>query len=356
MRDVRSRSINLMRPKWATLGFDLVSLRQVMAAAEEQSFAAAAQRENTSLSAVSRRISELEARIGVQLFERRDRGVVPTNAGLNFVSQLYDLFDQFDRMALDLDAVRGGALGLVRLHAHMSATAGDLPTRLASFMLQNPGIEVVLTEDTSAAIVHAVSVGTSDLGLVSEIIPPTHLDSIPWRRDQLVVILPPGHALGDNGALEISDLVEEPFVCMQRESSLHVLCRERMELLGRRMIERVHATSFESVRRMVSAGLGLAIVPLDAIGSSADVEPFLIRELNEDWAKRQLLLCARDVEHRSAATKLLISYLIDDLENRTLASQREAPRRGDPRHSLEFELNRFPFVKGLRAKSSTPMP
>lgn len=308
----RSRQANGQRAKWARLGFDLVSLRLILAAAEEQSFAAAAQRENTSLSAVSRRVAELEGRIGVTLFDRRDRGVSLTEAGKAFVGQLYDVFEHLDRMALDMEAIRGGARGLVRVHAHMSATAGELPRKLAKFAAANPSIDVTIIEETSAAAVHAVSVGTADLGVISGTLPPTNLSVIPWREDELVVILPQGHGLADRESIRLLDLVDEPFIGMQRNSALLSLYRQQTNAMGRTLNERAHATSFESVRHMVSVGLGVAILPAAAAFPYAESLGLSVRKLDESWSRRSLVLCAKEPERRSVATKLLIAHLLDE--------------------------------------------
>jgi DNA-binding transcriptional LysR family regulator len=298
-----------VRAKWARLGLDLVSLRLIVAAAEEQSFAAAAQRENTSLSAVSRRVAELEARIGVQLFDRRDRGVLLTEAGKTFVTQLYDVFERLDRMALDIEAARGGARGLVRVHAHMSATVGELPLKLASFAASHPGIEVTITETTSTLAAHAVSVGTADLGLISGTLPPSNLSIIPWLEDELVVILPIDHYLGVRDFIMLEDLIDEPFIGMQKDSALLSLYRQQVNAMGRQLNERAHATSFESIRHMVSVGLGVAILPAAAAYSQTGQHGFITKKLKESWARRSLVLCAREPERRSAATKSLIAHL-----------------------------------------------
>ena len=78
--------------RWQCLGLDLVTLQVLMAAAEEHSFAAAA-RANLSLSAVSRRITNVEARVGVTLFARNDRGVSLTPAGEQLVSYRVRVID-----------------------------------------------------------------------------------------------------------------------------------------------------------------------------------------------------------------------------------------------------------------------
>lgn len=295
---------------WPGASFDLVSLRHILAAAEEQSFAAAAQKEHTSLSAVSRRVAELEQRVGITLFDRHDRGVSLTEAGTRFVQQLYEVFDRLENIALDLEKLRGGTRGIVRVSTPMTGISGDLPSRLAEFLSQNPDVEVEIVEETSIAAMHGVSVGDLDLALVPGTSQFPNLSFIPWIEEELVVILPNGHALADSVSVKLVDLADHPFIGMQRESGLFSLYRQQMNSIGRKLKERAHTTSFESVRQMVSAGMGIAILPADAAYPYAEQLQLVVRELEESWSKRPLVLCMRKPDRRSAATKMLIAHLL----------------------------------------------
>ena len=295
---------------WPDASFDLVSLRIILAAAEEHSFAAAAQRENTSLSAVSRRVAELEQRIGVTLFKRHDKGVSLTEEGTQFVHQLYEVFDRLEHIALDLEEVRKGVRGVVRVSAPMTATSGNLPTKVAAFMLENPGIEVQFVEETSFAAIHGVSVGDLDLAVIPDTPAAAQLTCLPYFDDELVVVLPSGHALANKQSIRLADLVDEPFIGMPRDSGLSTLYREQMSAIGQTLKERAHTTSFESVRHMVSVGLGIAILPATAANPYAEPLGLVSRKLDEAWSKRQLVLCTREPDRRSAATRLLIAFLL----------------------------------------------
>src|SRR6266851_24534 len=171
------------RSIWPAIGFDLVTLRIFAAAAQERSLAGAASREHLSLSAVSRRISDLEARFGVMLFDRHDRGVALTPAGDALMAHLRSVFVLFERMALDMEAFRDGARGCVRIHAHMSAASSVFPLKLAAFLADHPGIDVEVEEHVSLDVVHAVQVGMADVGLISGNIPIGDLHAIQWRED-----------------------------------------------------------------------------------------------------------------------------------------------------------------------------
>jgi DNA-binding transcriptional LysR family regulator len=296
-------------PNWKSLGLDLITLHILMAAVEESSLARVAVRENIALSAVSRRISELEGRAGVVLLERHDRGVTATAAGTELYNQLSTIFRLLDRLVENLQDIRGGLRGLVRLHTHMSASAGTLPVLLANFLREYPGIDIEVDEHTSLEVLHAIRTGTADVGLLSSSSAANDLHLIHWKWDHLQVILPTGHGLLKNASVTFAELVAEPFIGMQSDSALLSLCRSQATILGQRLKERCHATSFDSVRRMVSAGLGVSILPAVAAQPSWG-QTFEVRPLSESWAERSLALCTRDPDQLSAATKLFISHML----------------------------------------------
>lgn len=295
------------RPNWAALGLDLVTLRVFAAAAEERSLARAAEREHIAQSAVSRRIAELEGRAGVQLLRRHDRGVEPTAAGQTLLDRLGDLFGLLERIAAELDAHAGGARGSVVLHANISAISGPLPGLLSSFLLTNQGLRISLEERTSVEILHAVQTGVAELGIFSGTVPPPDgLTVLPWRVDPLVVLLPEGHRLASQESLCLADLLEEPFVGLQDPSALQRLYRSEATRIGGHLRERVLVASFDGVRRLVEAGLGLSILPAAAMPAGGALAT---RPLAEPWAMRPLALCLRQAEGLSAAARLLVEHL-----------------------------------------------
>jgi DNA-binding transcriptional LysR family regulator len=299
---------------WAALGLDLVTLRVFKAAVEERSLARAAERERLALSALSRRIADMEARIGTALLRRYDRGVEPTAAGEVLLRHLGPIFDLLDRAFSDVEAFAAGARGHVRLHANISAVAGFLPEALAGFLAANPGIEVSLEERYTADILHAVRTGAADLGLGSgtvRVVPP-ELQMLPWREDRLVALLPVEHPLAARGGpLRFAELAAEPFVGMSPAMALQQVYRREAEAIGMNLRERVNVASFDGVRRMVEAGLGVTILPHTAAEPQALGMGLAVRPLDEPWAARPLALCVRrDAEALPAAARLLAAHLL----------------------------------------------
>ncbi len=292
---------------------DPTSLRLFRAAVEERSLARAAIREAIALSAASRRIAEMELRLGTPLLHRHDRGVSPTAAGEVLMRHLDTLFDLLDRIGSDMEAFASGERGQVRLYANMSAVSGVLPETLAGFLPAHPGIRLILEERYSEEILHAVQTAVADIGLISGTLPASgHAPGLhvrPWREDRLVVVLPLGHPLSGRAEIRLADLRGVPFVGQSGETALQRLYRQKASALGFSLNERVNVSGFDGVRRMVEAGLGVAILPAAAAGPYVGLLRIAVCPLAEDWAARELVLVTRDPATLSAAARILIAHL-----------------------------------------------
>jgi DNA-binding transcriptional LysR family regulator len=289
---------------------DLVSLRLLLAAIDEGNLAKVAAKENISLSAVSRRISDLEARLGVMLLHRHDRGVTPTDAARMVEQRLRSVFNLLSQAVDDLQDVYQGSRGVVRVHAHLTAVAGILPQRIAAFTARHAQIDIILDESTSADILHAVQIGDCDVGLVSGTVNGGALTLLPWAADELVVVMPPIHDLATADALRFADIVDLPFIGMAKSSALQTLYRGQAAALGRRLDERARVGTFEGVRRMVAAGLGIGILPAGVVSSARAAGDVAVCRLAEPWSIRPLMICLRDRAQLSTAARLFVDYLL----------------------------------------------
>ena len=289
---------------------DQVSLRLFRAAVEERSLAQAAEREAIALSAASRRIAEMEARLGTPLLHRHDRGVTPTAAGEVLMAHLATLFDLMDRIGADIEAFASGTRGTVRLHANMSAVSGVLPEALAGFLPAHPGIRLLLEERYTADILHAVTTGLADVGLLSGTVRAPGLHLRRWRTDRLVVVLPRGHRLCARPGLRFAELDGVPFVAQAPETALQKLYLQHAAAEGITLAERVRVSGFDGVRRMVEAELGVAILPAAAATPYAGLLRIETRTLLDDWAERPLVLCTRDPATLSGAARVLVEHLM----------------------------------------------
>ncbi len=289
--------------------FDLRDLELFVAVADAGSIARAAERSHTVASAVSKRISDLEDGLGCALLLRGAKGVELTAAGHALLARARVLLHQAAQLDDEMRRHASGTRGYVRMFANISSIVEFLPDALASFAQLHPDIHVHLEEHISADIATAVADNSADLGIVSELPAIDGLTTVPFRKDDLVVVMKPDHPLATRQAIALADLVDEPFVGLHAGSSLNrLLTRAAMEL-NRSLNWRVHVTSFDAACAMVAAGLGVGVVPKAATTAYIRSLSLASLPLSDDWAHRQLFLCVRSGAPLHSAAKLLFDHL-----------------------------------------------
>jgi DNA-binding transcriptional LysR family regulator len=289
--------------------YDLVSLALFRSVAAGGSIAQAAGLNGLVPSAVSKRIADLEALVGAPLLTRHRRGGELTPAGRDLLRHAEGLRDAVDRMEAEMAAHATGQRGAIRVAANSSAISQFLPEDLAEFVAAHPDLNVHLTEMTSVEVTEAVRTGRADLGIFSGLTEAAGLSLMPYRRDTLVVVMPADHALAGRKVLRLADVVGEPFVALQAGSSIQAWLDRRAEDLGARIRTQVAVQSFDGVRRMVQARLGIAVLPFGAVEPYLDAARLAMVPLDEAWATRDLLLAVRDLGAVSPQTTALIATL-----------------------------------------------
>lgn len=289
--------------------FDFRDLELFVAVAETGSISRAAERCHTVPSAVSKRISDLEQDLAAELIVRGGKGVELTGAGHAFLDRARVLLQQAHQLEDEIRRHASGARGYVRVFANISAIVEFLPGALAAFAARHPDIHVHLEEHTSAAIAHAVAGNAADFGIVSELPLIDGLRTVPFRTDELVLVARPDHALMRRSSISFIDALEQPFIGLHTNSSLHQLLTRAAIDANVNINWRIHVTSFDAVCAMVAAGLGVAVIPRAATTPYIRSLGLQAITLTDSWAARQLSLCAPADKTLHGAAQLLFEHL-----------------------------------------------
>lgn len=289
--------------------FDLLTLELFIAIVEEQGIVRAAERRRIAASAVSRRISDMEAMLGVDLFIRHAKGMDLTPAGAALLRHARGLRAAITQMEAELSEHRQGLRGLVRIFANKSAILQFLPEDLVAFLRRYPLVQVELEEGTSPDIVRAVADNAADLGIYGSNIPAPDLLIRRYREDRLVAVMPRGHTLAGRVALNFAAMLEHDFVCLEHGSSIETLCLRAAETLDRALRPRVRVSGFDALFRMVETGLGVGVVPEQIAADSGRLARLTTVPIVEDWAHRPLNLCMRATASQPPAVRLLAEHL-----------------------------------------------
>ena len=286
--------------------YDLPDLRLVAAIADCGSLTRAAERVHLAPSSASHRLTQLEAALGMALFERHPRGLTPTPAGESLLRHARQVFAQLEQMHADLAPYASGLHSQVTVFANTNAINCFLPEDLGDFLRDHPQVRVSLEEQPSPAIVRAVAAGQVDIGVVADEGNLAGLETLPYRRDRLVLIVPPAHPLAGEAAVAFARVLGEPFVCLHAGSAIHTFMMNHAAQLGGRLDVRIQVRSFNAVCRMVAAGVGIGMVPRSAVGTADAVR---LIEITDPWAPRDLQLCVRSRSALPAAAQALLVHL-----------------------------------------------
>ncbi len=294
----------------ARMRIDPYSLELFLSVVEEGSIGRAASRAHIAPSALSRRIADLEAAVGVPLLTRSPSGVELTEAGRHAVTHARAVHQQLQTMAREVQSLAWQVAGVVRLYANASAIVGFLPERLKAFQARYPLVEIALSEHISDEVVRACIDDRADVGISSGGRAPGVLESWHFADDPLLVVMPVGHALAALETPAFADVLRFPLVALQAGGSLDLVLRERAVAASTPLRFSVTVNSFDAQCRMVEAGLGIGIVPTSAASAFAGSQGFVRRPLDEPWAKtRTLQLHALRKKPRPRAVQALIDLL-----------------------------------------------
>ncbi|WP_178946124.1 LysR family transcriptional regulator [Kocuria sp. TGY1127_2] len=238
----------------------LTQLEYFVEAAARLSMTRAAERLNVAQSAVSSAVTQLERRIGTQLFIRqRSKGLVLTPEGELFLHDSRAILAHVEEV---LDHAKGegnNLTGRVRLVCFSTLSPVLLPELLAHLSKDYPGLEVTLTEADAAGCAAALLEGRADLALTYDLGTPSGITTTTMDSARPYICLPADHRLAERESLLLSELHGEPFILLDLPYSRDVM----LSLLRQAGLEpevRYRSASFETVRTFVANGHGFSLL------------------------------------------------------------------------------------------------
>lgn len=245
-------------------------LRQFSIVAVSSSLRQAAERLNMSQPPLSIAMRNLEAQLGVRLFERTASGIVLTDAGKVLEKEARALLSNARRAVELTQATAAGQVGEIRIAFTTSAMVSFLPDVLASFSERYPDVRLRLVEAVSIEVADLLSTGKADIGFLS---PPVQftvqMDRHVVHADRLVAILHAKHPLASRRSIPLSALANEPFVSFSADrvpTFFQRIVGACMEAGFQPRIVQEAAHIF-TIQSLVAGKLGVALVPASSASS-----------------------------------------------------------------------------------------
>lgn len=245
-----------------TMPLDLLDLRCLRAIADTGSITGAAARLGYSQPAVTQRLRRAEGLLGQPLVLRSGRGVVLTEAGRRLAQHAVRVQTALDAAEQDLDDLRGGVTGVLRLAGFPSASPTIVPRILSALRRAHPGLTVSYVEAEPPEAVRLLRDGAADLALTfgypGDGRAGAEDDGVverPLFRDTMLLVAPQGLSV-DAGLASVRD---ERFIggCPRCRGHLLASCRA----FGFEPDIVLETDNALAVTGLVAAGLGVALLP-----------------------------------------------------------------------------------------------
>jgi LysR family hydrogen peroxide-inducible transcriptional activator len=242
-------------------------LRYFCAIVETSSFSRAAQKTHVSQPSLSQQIRKLEDELGTRLFDRLGRTVRLTEPGRAFLPRARAVLAELEAARSDLEEREASVGGAVCVGVIPTIAPYFLPPRLAAFSRKYAQAHVSVVEEITPLLLDRLRAGSMDVAVLALPIPVRghEFECFTLATEKLYAVLPRRHSLARSSTVTLLELRNEPFLLLRdghcfRETAVEACKRAR---LHPQII--FESGQFSSILSMVSAGLGVSIVPEMAI-------------------------------------------------------------------------------------------
>lgn len=245
---------------------NLRDLQYLVALAEHRHFGRAAEACFVSQPTLSTQIKKLEDELGVPLVERTPRKVLLTEVGSEIAARAREVLNEVDQIRAVARRTRDPESGTVRLGIFPTLGPYLLPHAVPMVRAAFPRLELLLVEEKTEVILRLLREGKLDVGILAL---PLHEDSLHVEflfEEPFVLAVPQSHALARRqGQLKLADLSNESLLLLEDGHCLRDQALEVCHLAGAGERNGFRATSLETLRQMVSAEVGITLLPVLAV-------------------------------------------------------------------------------------------
>jgi DNA-binding transcriptional LysR family regulator len=283
---------------------DTLGVEAFIAIAEQGSFGKAARALHITQTALTRRLQNLEALLGVTLVERTTRSVALSSLGRSFLPQARRLMSDLAAALVEIQETGRAARGDVTIACVPTVGVHYLPRIIEAYSARYPDNRIRILDHASSAVAEAVLRREAEFGI--HIGGPHHaeLSSVPLLEDRFVLICRDDHALARRRRLAWSQLRPHPLIFVGAVSGNRPLLDAALGARNLQLESRYEVQHSSTALGLVAAGVGAAIVPSLAV--PPDGHPRIrVVALADPVVSRSLALVSRRGSHLSPAAQAL---------------------------------------------------
>lgn len=291
---------------------DLAAVQSLRAVDTHGTVSAAADALGYTPSAISQQVKRLERQSGLPMLERVGRGVMLTSHGRRLVEHGSRVLSELEGIESGLHREADSVSGRLRIAAFSTAMRGLVAPVVRRLLDTHPDLAVSLSEKEPWETIDLVAGGQFEIGLVHSwgdvpLSIPDHLDTTHLGRDEADVIVPIGHRLGRRRRVTPGDLVDEDWIATPEGTICRQWLRRMYDGTGHQPRIAHQSMEFDSHIALVSAGLGIALVP--RLGRAELPDTVVALRAHDPAPVRELIAVHRRSMAESPAVRAVIAML-----------------------------------------------
>ncbi|MHB1000815.1 MAG: LysR family transcriptional regulator [Armatimonadota bacterium] len=290
---------------------EFFQLHTFLVISEVGSLTKAADRLCLTQPAISRQIQALEASLGVVLFERVNRGMRLTDAGIVLHKYAKSCIALMEDCKQAMEEIRMGSSGRILLGVGGTHPMYELPGLLQGFSKRFPDVEISVRTGRSKEIISAVCDRQLDLAFVRTTVADPDIKSIDLYEEPIILVSQPGQ-YPENVPLNLDDILNASLILFPKGTSF----RNQIDtaLADAQIIPRIslETDSVEEMRHFVAMGMGVAFLPASAVNDDIKTRWLIEIQVNglPKLVRRTSLIYLCD-RYQSAATRAFIKGIVD---------------------------------------------
>ncbi len=292
---------------------DLAALEMFVAVAEERSFSRAAERMFRTQPAVSLAVQRLEKELGEALFDRSRKTGTLTEAGRTLFTYARRLLSLRDEAKAAVGELKGMHRGRLAIGANESTSLYLLPPLLLAFRRRYPGVKIEVYRNVSERIPSEVIERNLDCGFLTYDPVVSALRSRIVHRDQLVLVVAPGHRLAGRKDVTVPELGRETFVAHNARTPART---QVFELFARHQTPlniTIELSTLETIKEFVARRAGAAILPRLALRGALESGELVEVPVDGLRIEKVTRVVYRSEEGLSHAARAFLSLLPTDI-------------------------------------------
>ena len=292
-------------------------VRGFVTVASTGSFTRAAEVLHLSQPALTTRIRQLEEALDLRLFDRNTRTVTLTDAGRELLPIFMRLVSDLEGAVVNARDHAKRANSIIRFACLPSCAATLVPDLISRFRAERPDASFVVEDAINAKVRALVREGQVDFGICAYEGDEPDLLFEDLFEDNLQAVFRPGHPIGNYDRIGVPELIRHPLILTNRGSSVRDVVDQAFAASGLTAAPACETTYMSTAVALVSAGLGVAILPSTAVEVRA---PGVVARPVDDLAFRRRLGLVR---RRAGSVRRIVQAFIEEI----VSSTRDEARR-----------------------------